>query len=171
MNDEKMQPIPRHGNLGDVACLLVERLKDGVPGDVISDAALGPVCGRDTAPGGNGYPALMSAIRHCWKIFGVRWKRISGRDAIQCLSPSERAEEAESDVRAMRRKARRSRERLATIPTDQLTDQERGKLLARVCQIGTIELMTSPAAAKKIEAQNAEAIPNLKDVLRLFESG
>lgn len=166
MTDAKA--IPRHGNLGPDACILVEKLKDGKPGDIVSDEELTKLCGKPTEPHGIGYPALMSAIRYTVNTFGVRWKRIRGEKAISVLKPSERVEEEYKSLGSIRRATRRTLRMASTVDTKELDEAQKTRHFAVMAQYGAIELMAKPQTTQAIESKQTYSVPNLTHVLELF---
>lgn len=165
----EVKSVPRHGNLGVEACLLVEALKDGKPGEVKTDEELTKICGRDTRPQKPGYASLGSAIRYLIKHHGIRWRRIPKANAIHVCNASELESESGSDLDSIRRKTRRTKEKIAIIKRDELNDEQKQRLFAREAQIGVIELASDRGTTKKLEVRSNHAVPNLEGVLSLFK--
>ena len=165
-----IQRIPRYGNCGVTACLLIEKLKDGKPGDVLTDEELRAICEKNTTPGGNGYTSLMSAINYCIANHGVRWKRIAKANAIRVSDSEDLVVESGSDLQSIKRKARRSKQKIAIIDPSELDESSVQRLYARSAQVGAIEVFSQKATTKKLEVRNDGEVPSLNKVLELFEA-
>lgn len=162
------QIVPRHGQLGTEACLLVEALKGGKQGDIMTDEELMKICGRDCR-NGNGAGPLRSAIYHVTTAYGVRWKRIPGEGCIKVLNASERAALTGSTIKSIGRKARRAVQEASTIRISELSETERNSLIVNKAILGLQELAAKPVTAKELGQKQVADTPNVKKLLELFD--
>lgn len=165
---QSTEQIPRHGQLGPSACLLVEALKGGKPGDTKTDEALTKIAGKDTSPNGDGYQALTKAINHITQHFGIVWKRVPKAGCIKVLDAHETVEEVNSDMTCLRRKTKKTLRKASTTKLDQLTTEERSQVLATSAQLGAISLMADSGTTKKLVARKTENTPDVKKIVELF---
>lgn len=161
--------IPRHGQLGVTACLLVEAMKEGKPGQTLTDEALTAFCGKDTSPGMVGYSSLVKAIHYVTQHFGIVWKRVPKAGCIKVLDAHETAEDVSSDMTCIRRKTRRTIRKAAATKLADLTQEERTQMLATSAQLGAIALMADSGTTKKLAARNVETTPDVKKLMELFQ--
>lgn len=169
MTDTVIETIPRHGQLGPTACMLVEAMKSGQPGSILTDEALTAICGKDTAPGMDGYPSLNKAIGYVTQHYGIVWKRVPKAGCIKVLDAHETAEEVCSDMTGIRRKTRRTIRKAAATKLADLTQDERTQMLATSAQLGAIALMADSGTTKKLAARNVETAPDVKKLMELFQ--
>lgn len=131
MEQQEVKVIPVYGNCGSTACKLIDKMKDGKPGDVLTDVELAGLCGRNTSPGGNGYPALQTAIHHC-ENDGVVWRRVPGEKKIACQDGVGVLNLAKHTRKRVGKQMRGSGRRLrainpADLPNDQARQQHRNE--------------------------------------------
>lgn len=146
---------------------LIDRMKAGRPGDVLTDEQLAEACGRSCAPGGDGYGNLQSAIRACRREFRVVWRRIREGGAIRCLIAGEILSGAEADRGAWHRAAKRSADKLACADPSELDETGRKRLTTEMAMAGSVVLLSRPSTLKKLEARS---ISKPLDFERLLES-
>lgn len=163
------QTVPRHGQLGPTACLLVEKLKDGKPGDSLTAEQLSQVCGYQVSPGEKAYASLASAIRYCIREFAVHWVWMRGQNRIQCLTSTETAEGTASGLQSIRRKAKREAEKASTAKLFELDEESRQKLLTASAVLGGISLFTDKKTIKKLESNGTCDTPDPKKLEELFK--
>lgn len=147
--DEKKYPI---SPMRRATVKLIERLKDGNPGDKVTDEELKIVCGKETSVKGDGYPYLCTAIRHCRRVYGRNWERIPKAGAIQCLDAVASFDSVDRDRRAMHRKSRTALQKLKNSSNENLDPKLLPELHLRLAQIGVIASTSSSAATKRIAA-------------------
>ena len=140
---------------GVTACTmkLIDRLKDGEPGDTFTDEELTKVGGRETKVGGNGYNNLMSALRYCVR-HGVRWDRVREENRIRCLDDEERLVASHRDTHITHRRANRDLQKLRTVNPENLPEAKRPDFNALVAQQGTIAAFSSGKTTKRMMAKN-----------------
>lgn len=163
------QTVPRHGQLGPTACLLVEKLKDGKPGESLTAEQLSQVCGRQVSPGEKGNQSLKSAIDYCLDEFNVNWVWIRGEERIQCLTATETAENIPRKIKSIRRKAEKEAKKAATVKLSELDDASRQKLLVNSALLGGIILFTDKKTIKKLESNGTCNTPDPKKLEELFK--
>lgn len=166
---DEVKVVPRHGMLGNVACLLVERLKDGKPGDIATDEDLSRVCGRDTRLGGKGYQSLRTAVGYVAKHYQVVWGRVTGEGHLKCLDASERVALTRSGLKSIRRKAGRTTHIVAAVDTTQLEPGQAKETTALAAQLGFIASFAGSQATKRLEEVETPKTPTLTDMLGAFK--
>jgi hypothetical protein len=165
MNDTKAAVGPATLHLSTVK--LIEKMRDGTPGDKLTDEQLTEACGHDTRVGGRGYGYLQSAIKRCENHHGITWKRILGGDCIECLDNSGLMGLAESKRKHLRRVSKRTCRQLATADATQMGKDEKTEYLASVAQFGTLVQFAGTATTKKLVARN---ITEALDPARMLEA-
>lgn len=147
---------------------LIERMKDGKPGDVLTDEQLEDACGRDCSPSGEGYGNLQSAIRACRREFRVVWRRIREGGAIRCLVAEEIMSGADSDRKAIHRAAKRSVDKLACTNPAELDENGRKRLTTTMAVHGSMALLSKTETVKKLEARNVSKLIDSGKLLECF---
>lgn len=122
--------------------LLVDKLRFGRPGDVMTDEELFSACGKHTAPGEPGYPNLSAAIKHVRRNHGIVWQRVCHEGKIKCLSSEERLVAVESIHRQASRLAQRARE-VSPAPGG-LEGDERRRCLALIAKSYALQAVSRP---------------------------
>lgn len=148
--------IPRYGRCySPVTLKLIDRLKDGHPGDVITDEQLHEVCGHRTAVNHAGYTNLLTAMRYVRGHFHKNWQRVHGAGAIKCLNSVETLDRGDSNRRMIRRKAVCAMNELRTIDPEQI--EGRGtEYNALIAQSATLILFADHGVTKKLQAREKE---------------
>lgn len=150
---------------------LIDRLKTGTPGDVITDEDLTSVCGKDTRPNGKGYSSLQTAIRYCEREHNVVWRRIKGADCIKCLEWSERLEQDNKYRRHIHRTAKRSVRVVNSIDTSELKPSDQREVNIRTAQMMTLASMSSADMRKKLEARDIQEPLDMPKLLEAMRNG
>jgi len=132
---------------------LIERLKDGSPGCVLTDEDLSEICGKDTSVGCDGYGYLTSAIGYVLRRYGVVWKRIRGASAIKCLDAEEIVTSSEGDRKHVHRIGKRAVLRLGTVDINQLPESARKAHTLQFAQMATVVGWSSKNTQKKLEVR------------------
>lgn len=158
--------IPVPGVCRETAAI-IERIKTGRPGDIITDEELTKLIGKPTRPGGKGYGNLMSAIGRCIREYRILWQRIREGGCIECVSNSGKVLVAKAKRKQMYRKAKQSLVVTASIDLDGLSDDEKRRCLVESATAGTVIMMTKNATFKKLEARN---VNNSLDLPRLLDA-
>jgi hypothetical protein len=149
-------------------CMLIDHLRNGVPGDTVLDEELATVCGLPCRPMTRGYNYLRSAIKYCEQS-GVFWKRVKGVQGLRCLTATEKMHVCDSDRKHISRVSRRSLRRLGSIERAELEVSEQRRYDVQLAQHATLALFADHRAEKRIAAStNGHAIERDK-VLELFK--
>ncbi|NIA15166.1 MAG: hypothetical protein GWP08_13925 [Nitrospiraceae bacterium] len=147
---------------------LIDALKTGTPGNVLTDEQLRDIARRDTAPGGKGYASLQSAIRHCERNHGVVWKRRPGAACIECLSDPQKLDLADRHRRHVHKTANRAVRQLATVDTNGLPEADRSKFNVHFAQLSTLAAFSSTGTRKKLEVRKASREADMSKMLEAF---
>ena len=148
---------------------LIEKLKDGKAGDVLTDVELSSLCGKTTGVGCDGYANLMSAIRHVLNNYGKTWQRVSGSGCIKCADDPEKVSRIRSKLSHITRTARRELKVAKTINISALPPEEQMKALAVSSQLGVLEQFGSSRATKALETRGTMKAPNMAKLLEMFK--
>jgi hypothetical protein len=149
--------------------ILIEMLRTGKVGDIITDETMTEKCKKDTSTNGKGNANLSSAIRHCEKTHGVVWRRQSGCGYIKCLNASERVDVARSASSSIARKSRRTVRVLDTINVADLADGQKTEYLSLSAQHRILAVMATERASKAIGdagINNNVQLPKLLEALK-----
>lgn len=164
------QSVNRYGNCGILTCQIIERLKDGTPGDTITDEDMLAVTGgKATDPDGPAYQNVLNAIDYVRTHFGRTWKRVPKTNAIKCLEPSEIVAVGRTGLRLVRRTARRATRSLASIDVNALESGERTEAAALAAQLGTLVVFADAGTTKKLETRSVNSVPDPSRVLELWK--
>jgi hypothetical protein len=147
---------------------LIEALKDGKVGDVLTDEEMFAICERKTMPGGNGYVNLQSAIRHVEKNYGLVWRRVATAGCIKCLDGVERCGVLASNRRHIGKVSRRALVVGRSIQVDELPESERTEALVQVAQLQAVEHFSRTETTKRLVARKATAAPDMAKLLEVF---
>jgi len=148
---------------------LIERLKAGRIGDVLTDAELTAVAGRATAPGGAGYANLHTAIGVVMREHGLLWERELRAGAIRCLDDAGKVGSAAKDRKLIQRRAKRAMTKLRIVTVANLGEDERTKALAMSAQMGTLSLFAGADTTRKLEARHASSPVPIAKLMEMFE--
>ena len=162
--------VPAVGRLGVTAAALVERLRQGKPGDTFTDEQMQAICGKDTSSEGAGYSSLQSAINHVRANHGLVWQRIQKANAIRCLSADETVVNVGSDLRAIRKRTRRTVSKLETVDVSKIENAEnRSRATVLAAMFGAIQAVSSSATVKKLDVRAGDIkTPSAAEVLGMF---
>lgn len=145
--------------------MLIKAIQNGKPGDVMTDEELTKVCGKQTAPHGEGYSYLMSAIRHVLREHRILWKRIREKGCIKCLGNEECLMEVRGDLKATGRKARRARTKLVAIDNSALSHGKRLEAVALEYIMGMVAKIGKPSIVKRLTENDEFKPPPLKELM------
>jgi hypothetical protein len=136
---------------------------------VLTDEQLEHACDRKTAPGGDGYAYLMSAIRYVEREHGIVWKRVTGAGQIQCLGPKEVTTLADSVRKSTYRRSKRTVRQIAAV-YDEADNDTRIELNRQMAVQGNILTMSSPQMQKRLKGKGTITTPHKPDLGRLLEA-
>ena len=161
--------IPRYGRLGPLACEIVEMIKGGKPGDIISDDfAFQTLGGRGIDPEGSAYQAFNVARRYVLDNHQIYWKRLPGEHCIKCYDSREMLGETKAGLKSICRKARRTATLSMSIDLDKLTPEESKEALALSSQLGCIAAFATSAVTKKLDVADTPIVPDVNAIAKLF---
>ena len=156
----------RLGQLSLHTVKLIEALRAGNVGDILTDEELARICGRDTKVGGEGYPNLQTAVKRCTKEHAVNWERVPGAACIKCINAKEARDRSQRTRRHIGRAAKRSVAELQAYSETAMENTERSEHLVALAQAGTLAVVADNRTTKKLEARN---IANPLDLTKLLE--
>ena len=148
--------------------LLIQRLREGKPGDIITDDELMEICGKNCAPDGAGYGYLHSAIKFV-EAEGIVWGRVRDAKKIKCLEPDEVLSVGTNAFKQIARKSKRTVLQLGSLDTKELTDEQVTKRNAGMALSGTLAMMASHKTAKRLEEKHASATVDFDKMLEIFQ--
>lgn len=145
---------------------IIEHLKDGPIGRVVSMADLKKLTGKDCSVGGDGYGYLRTACENVTKNYRLFWARIRGEDVVKCLGAEETDVHVEGTRRHIHKTSRRAVRRLSTVNIGTISEEARPAHIAKLAALGTLtELSASKTQKKLIQKKIANAV----DMRRLLE--
>jgi hypothetical protein len=147
---------------------LIDMMKTGKQGDILTTQELKKACGRNVNSGGDGYNNLASAIRHCINNYSLVWKWVRGLDGIRCLGPIEIVSVSESDRKSIAKRAKRSCRKLATIDDGKLADGEKVTVNTQRAFMGSLAMFASPSTSKAFEGNKILHVLPPKSILEVF---
>lgn len=149
---------------------LIEALKGGRAGDVLTDEQLSQHCGRPTAVGGSGYGNLQSAIRHVLTNYGICWQRVVGSGCIKCIDSGEKAQRLGRKLKHIHRTARREMKVAQTIDMHAIANDEKPEVLATIAALGVMHQFAGKRSIKALAARKATSAPDLQRMLAAFDT-
>jgi len=148
---------------------LIERLKTGTPGEMLTDEALTVIAERDTRTGGNGYANLNTAIRYCEREHGIVWSRVAGASCIKCCNPGDIRTLSHKTRRHVRKAAHRSVIQLQAVDPVAMSDTERSEHMVCLAQAGTLAVVADNRTTKKLEARTVTKPLDLTKLLEVWK--
>jgi len=156
---------------------LIDRLKDGKPGEILTDEALTEIAGgydtRASVGGrqGKGYPYLTSAIRYVLRNYAVVWDRVHGGNYIRCVEDPDKLSLANTGLNRVRKAARKSARVLGTINIENLTVEQVQERNASLAITGAICQFTDRNTLKALSVRNVQSTPQIdtQSVIDLFK--
>lgn len=138
--------------------------------ETLTDEEMTRECGKDTRVTGKGYSNLMRAINYVLREDGIHWARIRGANAIKRQAASETLTVAEATRKHIHRMSQSAMRKLSTVKPDDISEEERPEINAKIAHLSILSWMSSPGTKKKIEAR-ADArsqldLPKLLDALK-----
>lgn len=162
---------PMQFNLRVETAKLVDALRTGSSGDILTDEQLHTVCGKGVKPGEPGYPYLQSAIRRTLSEYGLVWKRIVGAGCIKCLESREILSLGKNARRHIHRCSKRAMRQLGEVVPAELDNEERIAFHTLCAQHGTLLAMSSTSTAKKLAARNISEPVDISKLLEAMKTG
>lgn len=155
---------------------LIEAMKNGKPGDMLTDEELERICGlachsrQKGGEPGKGYGYVGTAIRYCVREHRVVWKRVPRAACIKCLKPDEIRTVAKARRRHICKVGKWGVRELATVEIDRLSDSERREHLLCTAQLGALAGMADNTMTKKLEARNVTQAPDMQRLLEAMKT-
>jgi len=177
LENEKVQTrtFPFQHGVSPITTTLIERLKTGKQGDVITDEEIQAITGLDCSPNHRGYGKLQTAIRRCLHDFNILWERQRNGRCILCLNDLQIAERTGNEVSGVRRKTRRAIDKSAIVDVAKLPGPERLSFSVRQIQLGAARLFTENRTAKQLQLRGIitepEPVKMLEAFMRISKNG
>jgi hypothetical protein len=167
---EKKEVYAFQPGLSPVTAKIIDRLKDGNVGDIVTDEELQACCGRDTRPNQNGYGNLATALKRLERIHGKVWLRVKGSDCLKCCDSIEIANTCDNDIQRVRRRTKRLNRRASLVDVESLKPDDAKRFMANCAISGTIGLLSQTSTAKKLMARNTDKPIELPKLLEAFKA-
>lgn len=169
--DEVLQKeaYPFMPGISPVTSKIVDKLKTGTIGDVVTDEELKAICGRDTRPQGNGYGNLATALKMLERNHDKVWMRVKGAYCLKCCDSQEIAVACDSDIQRVRRRTKRTNRRGMLVDIDKLQPDDAKHFLANMAISGTIALLSKKDTSKKLMLRDIKTPMDLPKLLEAFK--
>jgi hypothetical protein len=164
-----LQSVSLIGGYHPLTIRIIERIKNGVPGDIIEDTELAALIRQPVDNGTKGYSYIYSATRYVERVHSIVWRRVPCQGKIRCLNPVERIEFSRAVVKQIGKKSKRTVNILVTLRQDEIPDGSRSACNALAAQLGFIATISTQKASKMIESKTVVEQPKLEEALKLFE--
>lgn len=169
MESPETKRFPHVPGIVAATAQLIAAMKDGKPGDVMSDERLAAIAGKSCSPGGDGYANLATAIKHLeGESTPVVWRREKGARCIRCLDPHGCIAVAHDGRKRIHRISKRSVGVLNTVKPEQLPEGKRTEFYALVATQGTMAWLSSTKAHRKLVAKKATEPADMRKLLASF---
>lgn len=165
----KQEVYPFLHGISPVTSKIVDRLKTGKIGDIVTDEELLNICGKDTKPHGDGYGNLGTALKILERKHGKVWMRVKGANCLKCCNSEEIADVCDSDIQRVRRRSKRANNRATLVDISILSNDDAKRFMANVAITGTIELLSKRDTAKKLMARETKTSIDLPKLLEAFK--
>ena len=168
MDKEFVKATPVQGGMRVSTAKLIDALKIGKEGDVLTDEELTTLCGRNTAVGQDGYDNLASAIRHTLNNYQLTWRRVRSSGCVKCLGPSEKLALMEQKRHHINRQAKTVIKVAKTVQVGDLPADERASFLIQTAQLQAVYLFAKTTTTKKLLAAGNIHEPDPQRLLDVF---
>lgn len=123
---------------------ILDRLKTGKRGDVITQAEMDEIAGMECwLSKSRGSRYVSSAIRICLIEHNVLWIRNADTGQYECASQEQAIKAASEHTSRARRQAKKCLNKLATVRSDEMTAEQRTTHSLQAMLAGAIERVTS----------------------------
>lgn len=123
---------------------ILDRLKEGKRGDVITAAEMAEVAGMECwSSKSRGSRYVYSAIRICLDESCILWIRNADTGQYECASQEQAIKAASEHTGRARRQAKKCLNKLATVRSDEMTAEQRTTHSLQAMLAGAIERLTS----------------------------
>lgn len=170
MNEvQKSDAYPFMHGICPATSKIIDKLKNGEVGDIVTDEELKDICGKDTKPHGNGYGNLGTALRILERKHDKVWLRVKGANCLKCCNSTEIADVCDNDIQRVRRRTNRTNNRIVLVDISQLSSDDAKRFMANSALSGTIELMSRRNTIKKLIARGTKTSIDLPKLLAVFK--
>lgn len=149
--------------------LLIGRLKTGKVGDVITAEELEAVAGVKVFAGDRGYGYLQSAKRYVTDRHGITWYWVTGAACLKCANIDEKIARTHKNRQSLAKQMRRRVRELSTEKIDGLSPDKAKEYLSTVAVAGTLAMVASNSAQKKLAARNVTKEIPLQKLLEAWK--
>lgn len=162
-------------NLKYQTVLLINRLKEGRPGDELTDEELEKICGQSTRPGtrttpaGPSYGHLKTAIKRCIASHGITWDRVNGEHLIRCLGSVGVMEKAKGAIKSVQRKSRATTMMMGMTQLNGMDETKRAEFSAVAALVGSVALFTTPQARKRLQDKGVQKPLDMAKMLEAMQ--
>lgn len=154
--------------LHPIRITLAAKLKEGKPGDSLTDTELSIIAGVVVGPDTSGGRYLLGAMRDVERA-GVVWQRVKSENKIVCQSGQEVLHRTLNDVKLIGRRARRSSLRISSVDVNCLSPAEKPAAYGVSAAIGAIALISKPETSRRM-IKNANGGPlEIGDAMKIFD--
>ena len=164
LNDVKR--VESFPGLSIVTEKLLEVLKKGTPGDVMTDEQLETISGRDCRPGGDGYGNLSTAIKRAWNV--AAWDRSRGSGCIKCLNDVEKYNHCRNKHNQTRRMNKKTFSKITSVNTEAFSDNDRAASESLALRLKAEVLFAENGFGQKLAARSLTT-DNMISEKRLLE--
>lgn len=149
--------------------LLINRLKDGKPGDKVTDEEIVALIKMPLGLGTKGSGRVNSAVNYVLSHFNINWKRIRGAKLLECLDSSGTLNEMRSRNDRQRHAAKKTVQKAKTISYDKLSPEERNQAYAISVQAAMTEKLLTNDSLNYLAHREVREPLKIGQVLSLFE--
>lgn len=162
MNSEVTKPNFVRTNMSLFTVKLIECLRAGKVGDVLTDEKLSAICEKDVSPNGAGYTNLDSAKKYVEREYGLVWKRIYGEGCLKCIGAAEIVANLESEVRSAGRRMRRAADRSTLVDVSSLPEADRPAAYAVATQARMMAIFSHRDTRKQLQREERVEVDSKK---------
>ena len=170
MTEQTIEKTPMPNGLAKETSILIDMLKDGKPGDTITDEAMFDHCGKQTCSSGSGYGNLETAKKYVLTNNGVVWYRVRGAGVIKCADAKEIGMDSKQTLKAIARRSKRGLKKIATVDLADVEDSDKSEFLAMSATLGTVAMFSKTSTQKKLSARCVEKPLELTTVIDMFRT-
>jgi len=170
MNDEKTESkaFPFEHGLSPASAKLMEKLKTGKIGDIVTDEELTGICGKNTRVGEKGYANLQTAIRRTLRDYGLVWMRIPKAYAIKCLDSNEIVESLPADMERIRHCSKKALKRGAQVEIGKIPEDMKMLFFARQAQLSVVVVVSENKTTKQLAIRGSTGKFDQQKLLEAF---
>ncbi len=140
---QQIMQRPMVNGVSLMTSLIVDRLSQGKPGDVITDNDLFTITNLDCSVGGRGYPNLQSAINIVLREKSIVWERVRKTGMLKCLKSPEVAMAVSRGVTRIRKATARVIRKSNAVNIEELPRNQQAEFLGKQSQLLALHSMAS----------------------------